>query len=61
MAMGFHVYKDDAGEYRWYFEASNGRKQADSGEGYRQKQDCISGMVAIMNTTTQTPWFDHTE
>lgn len=60
-ALGFHLYKDNAGQFRWYFEAENGKKMADSGEGYVNKQDCFNGMVKIMNTTTQTPWFDHTK
>ena len=28
------VYQDEAGEYRWTAKASNGKKVADSGEGY---------------------------
>lgn len=28
------VYQDEAGEYRWTAKAANGRKVADSGEGY---------------------------
>lgn len=60
MAFGFHVYKDNRGEYRWRFEAANGKIQADSGEGYKSKQHCIDGMVAIMHTDTKTPWYDET-
>jgi len=36
----FVVYIDGAGEFRWYLLAENGRKIADSGEGYRVRQDC---------------------
>lgn len=36
----FVVYIDTAGEFRWYLLAENGRKIADSGEGYRVRQDC---------------------
>ena len=28
------IYEDDAGEYRWSARAANGKKVADSGEGY---------------------------
>ena len=28
------VYQDEAGEYRWTAKAANGKKVADSGEGY---------------------------
>lgn len=60
MPMGFHLYKDNAGEFRWYFEASNGRKIADSGEGYKSKQHCIDGMQIIAATNGNTPFYDHT-
>lgn len=38
--MSYHLYKDAAGEWRWYLQASNGRKIADSGEGYHNRSDC---------------------
>ncbi len=34
------VYKDRRGEFRWTLFASNGRKLADSGEGYKRKLTC---------------------
>ena len=40
----FEVYKDEAGEWRWRFIASNGRIIADSGEGYINKTDCLHGI-----------------
>jgi uncharacterized protein YegP (UPF0339 family) len=43
----FVVYKDRAGEWRWNFRASNGKKIADSGEGYHNKQDCLHGIELI--------------
>lgn len=38
--MTYWIYKDHAGEWRWYLKAANGDKLADSGEGYRNKSDC---------------------
>ena len=39
----FEVYADKAGEWRWRFRASNGKIIADSGEGYKDQQDCLHG------------------
>jgi uncharacterized protein YegP (UPF0339 family) len=35
------VYSDAAGEWRWVRVAPNGRKLADSGEGYGHRSDCM--------------------
>jgi uncharacterized protein YegP (UPF0339 family) len=43
----FHVYKDDAGEWRWNLKAKNGRIVADSGEGYRDKHDCLHAIEVV--------------
>jgi uncharacterized protein YegP (UPF0339 family) len=43
----FHVYKDKAGEWRWHLKAANGRVVADSGEGYRDRGDCIHAIELV--------------
>ena len=43
----FHVYKDNAGEWRWNLKAANGRVVADSGEGYREKHDCLHAIEVV--------------
>jgi uncharacterized protein len=35
--MKFIIYKDIKGEYRWTLKARNGKKIADSAEGYKTK------------------------
>ena len=40
----FIVYADQVGEFRWYLMAENNRKIAESGEGYRSRQDCEDGI-----------------
>lgn len=45
--MAFYVYKDVGGYWRWYLKASNGRKIADSGEGYYNKTDCVSAINLV--------------
>jgi uncharacterized protein YegP (UPF0339 family) len=48
--MEYRVYKDTAGYWRWTFYASNGRKIADSAEGYHNKEDCVNGINLICNS-----------
>lgn len=43
----FELYKDASGEFRWRFISSNGRTIADSGESYKNKADCQSGIELI--------------
>ena len=43
----FEVYKDKAGEWRWRLRASNGKIIGDSGEGYKNKQDCLHGIELV--------------
>ncbi len=50
--MKFRVYPDAKSEWRWNLVADNGRKIADSGEGYKQRQDCLD---AIDLVKTQAP------
>jgi len=35
--MTFVIFKDHRGEWRWSLRARNGRKVADSGEGYQRR------------------------
>lgn len=51
----FLIYKDNAGEYRWKYQASNAKIIADSGEGYNRKADCQHGIDLIKGTNSQTP------
>ena len=43
----FHVYKDDAGEWRWRLVSGNSRLIAVSGEGYRHRADCLHGIELV--------------
>lgn len=45
--MKFVVYKDKAGEFRWYLKANNGEKIANGGEGYVAKRDCLHGIDLV--------------
>lgn len=35
--VGFHIYQDKKGLWRWRFKSANGKIMADSGEGYHSK------------------------
>jgi len=45
--MKYKVYKDSSKKWRWRLVAANGRTLADSGEGYRNKQDCLSAIERV--------------
>jgi uncharacterized protein len=45
--MTFTVYQDRALEWRWNLKAANGNKIADSGEGYRNRSDCVDAINLI--------------
>ncbi len=53
----YKVYKDRADEWRWTFYASNGRKVADSAEGYINKSDCLHG-IQLVSTSAKSPVYD---
>lgn len=42
MADKVEVYRDDAKEWRWRRTSENGNIVADSGEGYKNKEDCVN-------------------
>lgn len=46
MPYTFEVYKDNAGEFRFRFKASNGEKMFAS-QGYKQKQSAMSAIESI--------------
>ena len=43
----FEVYKDHAGEYRWRLRTANKQVIATSGEGYKEKRDCLAGVESV--------------
>ena len=45
--MSFRVYRDVRGEWRWRLTAANNRVIADSGEGYRNRTDCLRAIELV--------------
>ena len=49
--MTYCIYKDSAGEWRWYLLAANNRKIATSGEGYRNRADCEAAISLVKGSS----------
>jgi uncharacterized protein len=50
--MKYVLYKDTQGQWRWYLEAANGKKIANSGEGYYNKQDCLHAIDLVKGSAS---------
>ena len=55
----FVVYKDAAGEFRWRLYAQNGRVIADSGEGYKNRVDCVAGAKLVASIASGADIWDN--
>ena len=49
--MAYYIYKDANGHWRWFLLAGNNRKIANSGEGYWNKQDCLSAINLVKGSS----------
>ncbi len=52
--MYYQVYRDAAREYRWRAKAANHQIIATSGEGYKNKADCVSA-IHILKSNPDAP------
>jgi len=50
--MRCEIYKDKAGEWRWRLVAANGKKVADSGEGYTTLVKCGAALRKLLRTVS---------
>ncbi|MFN2489332.1 MAG: YegP family protein [Actinomycetota bacterium] len=50
MSGTFYTYEDRSGYYRWYLKDTNGRKIADSGEGYASRYNCERAVRNVIST-----------
>lgn len=50
----YWMYKDNRGEWRWTYHASNGEEIAVSSEGYKRRADCQRG-IDIMRESANSP------
>jgi len=54
----FVLYKDEKGEFRWKLYAANSKIIADSGEGYKNRADCLHGISLVASVATDAPVLD---
>lgn len=54
----FVLYKDEKGEYRWRLYAANSKIIADSGEGYKNRADCLHGINLVASVASGAPILD---
>ncbi len=48
----FVIYTDSKGEWRWQLYAANSKLIADSGEGYKDKRDCVHGARLVADVAS---------
>ena len=52
----FVMYRDRANEWRWYlWSHNNGRKLADSGEGFTTRQSCERNIALVKQVVPGAP------
>ena len=49
--MHYYVYLDANRQWRWTLYAANGRKIANSGEGYFNRADCVHAINLVAGST----------
>ena len=54
----FEVYKDRAGQFRWRLRSMNKQILATSGEGYKEKRDCLSAIESVKRAAAEAPVVD---
>jgi uncharacterized protein len=50
------MYKDNRGEWRWTYEASNAETIAVSSEGYVKRSDCERGIEIMKASSNSLTW-----
>lgn len=55
--MGYYIYLDQQGYWRWYLLGTPHRRIAISAEGYHDKQDCRDA-IAIVKASADVPVYD---
>lgn len=53
----YWLYKDNVGEWRWTYHASNGKAIAVASEGYKKRSDCERGIEIMKGSNNDPVWF----
>jgi uncharacterized protein YegP (UPF0339 family) len=48
----YWMYQDPQSQWRWTLESSNGKKIANSGEGYHNRADCEHAIALVKGSST---------
>ena len=51
----FEVYKDKGGQFRWRLRSMNKQILATSGEGYKEKRDCLAAVQSVKRAAAEAP------
>ncbi|MBS1810773.1 MAG: DUF1508 domain-containing protein [Acidobacteria bacterium] len=43
----FEIYQDEEGDFRWRFQANNGKTLAVSGEGFHNRLNCEHSIILL--------------
>ena len=57
----YWIYRDNRGEWRWTYEASNGETIAISSEGYKRKADCQNGIDLMKASYASPVWIPNVD
>lgn len=49
----FEIYQDGAGDFRWRFQANNGKVLASSSEGYMNRTNCEHAIILLKREAAQ--------
>jgi uncharacterized protein YegP (UPF0339 family) len=60
MAAKFEIYKDKSGGFRWRLIHTNGNIIADSGQGYKAKEDAVKGISSLKENVPGAATVDKT-
>jgi uncharacterized protein YegP (UPF0339 family) len=52
----YWLYKDTQGQFRWTYEASNGKTIAVSSEAYVRKADCMRSIEIMKGSSNAPVW-----
>jgi uncharacterized protein len=52
--MGFEIYQDKAGEWRWRLRAPNGLVVANGGQKFASKQNAIRALDAVRKNVAES-------
>lgn len=52
----YWMYKDERGEWRWRYDASNGKTIAVSSESYKKRTDCERGIEIMQESSASLTW-----